>query len=174
METGQEILTAHCVPKWNKQGEGKQQGYRFSLAALGWRCKAGTFTATNTKGWTLVGAKLPWELPAGTSPRGCQAFEFYFVLIKTDKKTNQRNQSNPHKVTGAFTVCAATNTAYSHRKIGYGARNTALLQPSICRRKTTSPSLAWNDMGFNFTEQAQHTRRDNRATALTKQQSSFM
>lgn len=41
-------------------------------------------------------------------------------------------------------------------------------------RKTTSPRLAWNDVGFNFTEQAQQIRRENRAIAETKQQGSFM
>lgn len=40
----------------------------------------------------------------------------------------------------------------------------------FARRKTTSPRL----VGFNFTEQAQQIRRENRAIAVTKQQSSFM
>lgn len=40
-------------------------------------------------------------------------------------------------------------------------------------RKTTSPRLAWSDVGFNFTEKAQQIRGENRAIAVTKQQSSF-
>lgn len=41
-------------------------------------------------------------------------------------------------------------------------------------RKTTSSRLAWNSVWFNFTEQAQQIRRENRAIAVTKQQSSFI
>lgn len=41
-------------------------------------------------------------------------------------------------------------------------------------RKITSPKLAWNGIRFDFTEQAQQIRRENRAIAVTKQQSSFI
>lgn len=47
-------------------------------------------------------------------------------------------------------------------------------EPSAPRRKMTSPRLAWNSVRFNFTEQAQQIRRENRAIAVTKQQSSFI
>lgn len=47
-------------------------------------------------------------------------------------------------------------------------------EPSAPRRKTASPRVAWNSVRFNFTEQAQQIRRENRAIAVTKQQSSFI